>query len=300
MNNFEINILNWIRKITFFDPLFKVITFLGGQEFLILIVIIIYFIISKKKSQRIAFSIFTSLLLNNSLKAVIDRVRPFNNPNRKYSLDDSITGGATGQSFPSGHSQNSSVTYSSIALTFKNKTLNIVAIFTIAFVGISRIVLGVHYPSDVVVGIILGLIIAYFGLKLHLKYEDDFKKQITLYIVVAIIFLPFSFFFINKVKLNYIAYKDLYTTYAFYIGFIGAVIIEKKWVDFNESNPLKLRIIRAIIAIIIVIIIQFGLKLIFPENNIYFDMFRYFLLSFISLGIYPLLFKNLLFSKAEF
>jgi undecaprenyl-diphosphatase len=65
-----------------------------------------------------------------------------------------------GSSFPSGHTFNSTVTYGLVALVMWRSALPMVArravvaalITLVAFIGLSRIGLGVHYPSDVVAG----------------------------------------------------------------------------------------------------------------------------------------------------
>lgn len=298
MNNIEISFLNRIREMIspFFDKLFEIITFLGGQEVLIIIVVIVYFIVSKKIGQRIAFSVFGSLLLNNTLKSIINRIRPFRHPNANYTLSDNVTTHASGQSFPSGHSQNVSVTYTSIAIAFNRRPIWILSIVAICLVGISRIVLGVHYPTDVVVGITLGISCAFLGAYLHQKAEEDIKRQMILYLIVAIIFSPFIIFFLTKDNLDYPRYKDLFTSYSFFIGYIIAVWLDSKFVNFDCHNPLKKRIFRAIIALVIIVGIQFGLKVILPKDNVLLDMLRYFLLSFIGLGLYPLITKKYLFS----
>lgn len=202
-------------------------------------------------------------------------------------------------SFPSGHSQNAAVSYSSIAFTYKKRYLWIAAIFLIFLVALSRIMLGVHYPTDVIVGVILGLLIAYFGMKLYDKFAINFRNKMLLYIIVAIIFLPFLFIYISKMKASYFEYKDLYTIYAFYIGYVAAVFIEGMFVDFDESVSLKLRVVRAVIAIIIVLGLLLGLKAVFPKDKVLFDMLRYFLLSFITIGVYPICLKKSLFKKAN-
>lgn len=305
MTNYEIEFLNKIRQSipVFFDKLFKLITNLGGQEILILVILVVYFVFSKKIGQKLAYTIFASLLFNNSLKAVVNRVRPFNHPNANQALQDSQLSNATGQSFPSGHSQNSAVTYMSVAIAFKKNYLWIISSILIFLVGISRIMLGVHYPTDVVVGIALGIGFAFGGIKLFERFEDNFKNIMILYIVTALVFLPFAIIYFGRVtdgtEASYIAYKDLYTIYSFYLGFILAVYIEKKFVDFDESPSLKIRIIRMIGAMVIVVGLMFGLKAVFPSKNLYFDMIRYFMLSFIGLGIYPLIFKNILFKKSD-
>ncbi len=116
-----------------------------------------------------------------------------------------------------------------------------------------------------------------------------------LYITTAAIFLPFILIYFSKINTNYIGYKDLFTIYSFYLGFILAVYLENRFVDFNEDIHLKYRIIRAVIAVVIILSLMLGLKFIFPKDNIFFDMIRYFSLSFVGLGIYPIVFKNSLF-----
>lgn len=299
MNNFEIELINKLRNsvIPAIDGVFKFITNLGGQEILILIIITVYFIFSKKLGQRIAFTIFGSLLVNNSLKVLINRIRPFNHPNANYSVSDSVMSHATGMSFPSGHSQNSAVSYFAIAKTFNKKILWIISTVLVILIGLSRVVLGVHYLTDVIVGVILGLLFAIYGSKLHEKYENNFKMQMRLYLITALLFLPFIIIYINKVNTNYVGYKDLFTIYTFYLGYISAVYLEKRFVDFGEEMSLRFRIIRAVIAVFIVLGLLLGLKAVFPKDNIFFDMLRYFMLSFVGLGIYPILTKNLLFKK---
>ena len=90
-------------------------------------------------------------------------------------------------------------------------------------------------------------------------------------------------------------YKDFYTAFALFLGFIPAVIIENKFVNFNCLNSLKIRLIRLAIGLVIILGTYVGLKMIFPPENIYFDMLRYFLVIFIGLGIYPLIAKKWLF-----
>ena len=297
MSNFEIELLNKIRENVspFFESLFNFFTNFGGQEILILVIIVIYFVFSKKIGQQLGYTIFLSLLVNNTLKVIVDRVRPFNHPKATYTVDEDVMAHATGMSFPSGHAQNSSVTYFSVAMNYKQKKIWLIASIIVILVALSRVVLGVHYPSDVIVAVLLGLGFAIVGTKLHEKYATTLKGKMILYITTAAIFLPFILIYFSKINTNYIGYKDLFTIYSFYLGFILAVYLENRFVDFNEDIHLKYRIIRAVIAVVIILSLMLGLEFIFPKDNIFFDMIRYFSLSFVGLGIYPIVFKNSLF-----
>ncbi|MDD3999540.1 MAG: phosphatase PAP2 family protein [Bacilli bacterium] len=294
MNAFEIKIINDIREaITpFFDKLLELITILGEQSILIVLLLGIYFIYSKKEGQKIAFSIFTSLLLNNAIKIAVQRVRPFEHPD--HTFDASRMETATGYSFPSGHTQNAAVSYTSLALSFKKKWLWVVVIILITLIGFSRVGLGVHYPTDVIVGAALGIGCAFLGRYLFEKCQDSFSKQLLLYGITVLIFLPFVFIFLKKAQANPAKFRDFYNSFAFFIGYIGAVSLEQKFVNFDCEGCIKRRIIRFLIALVIAALIQFGIAALLPKT-IVFSMLRYFLLSFVTLGLFPLMTKKYLF-----
>lgn len=292
---FEIKIIKFLQNISnhYLDILAEAITMLGEQYVIIIILAFIYFVHNKKEGEYIAYSLFTSLALNNTLKGVFQRKRPFQ-------IDNSIIGKrastATGFSFPSGHTQTSAVFYTSLSEILNSKKFKIISLVIILLVAISRMYLGVHYLSDIVMAILLGMSCSYLGLFLYKRFKDNDTKKLLLFIITAAVFFPFIFIFYQYDFESITPFRDFYTGYSLFLGFIGAVYIENKYVNFDCSNPLKIRIIRYLIALVFFIVTMFGLKLILPENNIFIDMLRYFLVTFITMGIYPLIFKKQLFS----
>ncbi len=96
-----------------------------------------------------------SSLLNSLIKATVDRARPH--------LPDSVAT-AHGTSFPSGHAQSATVGCGILVLIFLpvvrrgwRTWLYLSAALVVALIGFSRLALGVHYLSDVVGGIIIGV-----------------------------------------------------------------------------------------------------------------------------------------------
>lgn len=288
---FEIEIIKWFQGIgnVVFDILVEGITFLGEQYVIIVILAFIYFVYNKKIGEAIAYTLFLSLSLNNAVKGVIGAKRPFEVDNTIVPKRPQT---ATGFSFPSGHTQGSTTLYTSIGLVLKNRKVWIGVICLVFLIGASRLYLGVHFPRDVIVGWALGITCSFLGSYLYNKFATSLKAKMLLFITTAVIFIPFNFIFYRSNFSDIEKYRDFFTGYALFWGFILATFIENKYVNFDCSNTLKIRLIRYFIGLLLFVIIQFGLKLLFPDENIFFDMLRYFLVTFVPMGLYPLTFKK--------
>jgi undecaprenyl-diphosphatase len=134
------------------------ITALGGVAFLSLLVtlIVIHFLLQRKwrTGAFLAFVVVAGTLISNALKAFFDRPRP------------DLTGivHVVTASFPSGHATVSAVTYLSLGVVLARASERhrmkvfyiLTAIFLTGIVGLSRLYLGVHYPTDVAAGWAIG------------------------------------------------------------------------------------------------------------------------------------------------
>ncbi|MFA5827737.1 MAG: phosphatase PAP2 family protein [Candidatus Shapirobacteria bacterium] len=136
----------------------KFVTFLGSGYWLGTIAVLTIGYLMYKKHTRPALLFGLSLLvcagLNLTLKHFIDRPRP----NLSPLVEEKTT------SFPSGHAMNSFVFYFTLAYFSYRFTKNqyvlskylAIAISIVSLVGLSRVYLGVHYPSDVAAGFVAG------------------------------------------------------------------------------------------------------------------------------------------------
>lgn len=289
----QIDIIKALQSISnsFFDFLFNAFSFLGEQYILVAIIAFIYFVLDKEKGELIAAILFSTTLLNNALKGIFLAPRPFE-------VDTEIINkrpnSSTGSSFPSGHSQIGASFYSSIYLYFPKKVFLYVIIPIIFLIGLSRIYLGVHFITDVIAGISLGLIVAIILSNLYKKYPN-YKFQIHL--LILFIFTPFLFFY-EDFNLFIKIGEDFYKGFSLLLGFILALYIEKRFVNFTCDINLKTKIFRFIGSLITALIIYVSLKFAFIGlDNIITTFIRYFMLSFITLGIYPFLFLKLNFLK---
>ena len=140
----------------------------------IMVIITLLILVLAIKDKKIKISLVINLLgitiINNLIKVIIARPRP--------EINKLVT--ETGYSFPSGHSITSMVFYGYLVyLTYKyinNKKIKIpliiFLILLIPTIGLSRIYLGVHYASDVLCGILLGIIYLILFISISKKYLE--------------------------------------------------------------------------------------------------------------------------------
>ena len=140
--------------------LMRIITNLGSPIAYMILLPLIYWCVDEKKGVRLGLVILISAWISISLKFLLNQPRPF------FVGYDPSLGIITERlgGFPSNHAQTSLVLWTIIASWGKRKWLFGVAALICLLVSFSRIYLGVHFPTDILGGWILGALIlcAYF------------------------------------------------------------------------------------------------------------------------------------------
>lgn len=161
--NFDMAILDLIQsniRTGFIDAIMPFITQLGDAG-LIWIILSIGLIIPKK-TRKIGFVMIIALILNGIicniiLKPMLARIRPFD-VNTAIKL---LINKPRDFSFPSGHT---SASFTAASVLFFRKSKLFVPSLVLAFlISFSRLYLYVHYPSDVLAGLVLGVLCGYIG-----------------------------------------------------------------------------------------------------------------------------------------
>ena len=285
-----INVVEWIQSFQsdFLDFFFIFISFIGEQYVYITVIGIVYWTYNKKFGEFLGLSLAFTAVFNNLLKELFNAPRPYMEyPDRVNNLRSSTS---TGMSFPSGHTQNFSTLLFAVAFYFKKKWMFITATVLVVLMMLSRMYLGVHYLEDVLAAAILGVIIAY---TLHHYYNKIYDNTVLLhkiYIIIILISLPLTLFFGSE---------DLFKAFGVFAGVTLAVMYEKKNVNFTLDVSKVKKVFRVILGLFIMMSLQIGLKELYSpfidEGTYLFDVFssiRYFSLTFIGLGLYPILFKK--------
>jgi membrane-associated phospholipid phosphatase len=104
-----------------------------------------------KDGLVIAETILVSTLISTGLKYSVDRTRPY----LTYPFIDNVIF-VDSPSFPSGHTSAAFATATSLSLAYRKWYVIAPSFAWASSVGYSRIDLGVHYPSDVLVGALIG------------------------------------------------------------------------------------------------------------------------------------------------
>ncbi len=182
LNHFDQTIINWIQSLmkSQLTSIMKIFTFFGSPLAIILFVLIsASWIIWRKKYWESVFLVIGTAgggLFNLLLKWIFHRQRP----TIHRLIEES------GYSFPSGHSMGSIIFYGMLCMlmiVFINSTITraiviISTLFIVTMIGLSRVYLGVHYPSYVLAGYAAGgawLAVCLMGLKviLEIRKKDD-------------------------------------------------------------------------------------------------------------------------------
>ena len=146
----------------------------AGLFWILLSVVLICF----KRTRMIGIVTLSSIafcfLVNNVvLKNVVARARPFDT----YSDIIPLIAKPTDYSFASGHTTCSFAAAVSLS-RFLNRPLAIVSLVFAALVSFSRLYLGVHYPTDVLVGLAIGFFGSFFIYYLYSKKFDLDKYKL--------------------------------------------------------------------------------------------------------------------------
>ena len=170
ITNIDFSILDFIQnnlRSAFGDIFFPFITMLNERGEIWISIALIFFIFKKTRKLSIVILIslaFSALFGNLVLKPIFERARPFlSNPSIVLLIN-----APKGYSFPSGHTITSFA--SAVPIFMFSKKLGIPALILASLIAFSRLYLYVHFPTDVLAGILLGTCVSI------IIYKFAFKK----------------------------------------------------------------------------------------------------------------------------
>jgi undecaprenyl-diphosphatase len=155
----------------FLDRFFSFITYFGSSIFWLLIITIFWMKKKREISVRLLFAFIIDSIFLTFMKWSFLRIRP---SQRFENIE--VLGSEIGPSFPSGHSER--VFSSSLILINYYNKLTLPLLLFAFLVSFSRIYIGVHYPLDVFVGMLNGLLVSIISLSLPTKKFQKILERI--------------------------------------------------------------------------------------------------------------------------
>ncbi len=267
----------------------NLLSFAGEETFLILILLTIYYTVDK----RAGFSIFSSLLcaqtMTNAIKSVVRAPRPFM-VHESLSADRIET--ATGYSFPSGHTAGAAAFYPALGRESGKKSIVAVTIILAVLIGLSRNILAVHWPVDVLVGLIIGLVFSLAMTRLFDRIWEDRKRRFLFSSIMGSSSALIAIILCTVLSLNLVdemAYSDLMKILSLSAGAYGGAVLEMRKVNFSTENSLLKKVLSVLIAMAVAAAIMFVREML-PETLYYPGALAgYALLGLWATGLFPLI-----------
>lgn len=270
----------------------KVFSFIGGETFSLLLLIVMLFCYKKEAGKRVARTVLTASMWFPMIKNVVLRVRPYMAHKEKIEVLQVVEADADkwdiiqqGFSFPSGHGATAVSLFGSIGKELRKRWMWTLAILMPLLIGLSRISVGVHYPTDVLAGWAIGLAAIGFNVLL----EKKVKKEWVRYAILLVLTVPGIFWCTSR---------DYFTALGLLIAAAVAFPYEEKHVKFQDTRNPWAMILRTAGAFAIYFALNTLLKMPFSKEWLDSGVLaanlvrtaRYAVILFIVLGVYPRVF----------
>lgn len=296
---FLMNLLHGIAQLRtpFGNVLMQGLTFLGEETVFIVVGMLLVWCLDKKWGYRFLSMFMVGNLFNQVFKALFLIPRPWIiDPD--FEIVESAREAASGFSFPSGHTQSAVLTIGGLSLWIKKRWAYIAAVVLSLLVGFSRMYLGVHTLFDVGVSWITGLLILLVMNRVLSRIADRPKPFAVLLGIgfgLCVAFLVFLYVSPDRIYYTYAEHKNAYILLGTTVGFILGWVVDTLWVKFDHRAVWWVQLIKIVLGAALVVGIRSALKALFGGSTAapWLHGLRYGIMTFVAIGIYPLLFKPL-------
>lgn len=238
------------------DYLLAPFHFLGSEYGYILVFPLIYWCLSKEVGKKFLFLLLFTALTNTVFKLGWRRPRPF------VVAPDRVTPFFTEEGFglPSGHTMFGTVVGGWAFMRFRGLWPRVASVAFILLMGFSRMVHGVHFPQDVVIGLLLGLaVLALYAWvePLALRFAEladrrwHYLVALGLGILAIVLALVFGHDFEER--------KSILAAGGALVGGLLGLVWESRYIRFSSGGDTGLRIVRGVAGIATLLIVYFGL-----------------------------------------
>ena len=273
------------------------ITYLGDEIAFLVVALILFWCCDKRVGYYVLSVGFLGTILNQFMKLWFRIPRPWV-LDESFSILEQAREGASGYSFPSGHTQSSVGTFGAIAYTTKNKLIRWLCGVAVILVPFSRMYLGVHTPLDVSVAAAMAAILI-FALKpvVLAKNGRVFPVFLGIMVAVSVAFLCFVELYPFPADIDphnmESGLKNAYTLIGAILGLVVVYTIDEKWLHFSTKAIWWAQVIKVTVGLGLVLLVKNGLRV--PLDMVFGSFkgraVRYFLIVVVAGVVWPLTFQ---------
>ena len=281
---YEVSIIQHIQSIrsAFLDGFFLVVTNLGAEMLFIVVAAIFYWCVSKRYGYKMMNVIILGAACMEGLKNIVRRPRPFTH-------DGIVSVGeeTSGYSFPSGHSHAISNLSTQLYLKYRRRELLISGIIVSLIVAFSRLYLGQHFLTDVIVGLALGIC---FATLFSMLFEvlGNREEYIVLGVFPICVIIELVLIFTGAAATTGPVQDVLGAYAAITLGYF----IEKRYIKCEVRAAWYVQLIKIVVGLGVSLGIKEGFKLFLPQSApALYNFFRYFVTAFVAVAGLPALFR---------
>jgi membrane-associated phospholipid phosphatase len=268
-----IELILWLQGFSpALDVPFELFTSLGDENFNMLLLPLLYWCIDRRLGARASVLFLASTYLSGFVKLATNQPRPFEVDARVRKMADVL-----GSSFPSLHTQNAVAFWGYLAAMVRRRWLWLLSAILIVLIPLSRLYLGVHFPTDLAGGYLFGAALLAIFLRLERPIEAWLGRQGLVRQIGLAILAPL-------VMLLLLPADDEITVVstAMLMGTGIGFALERRWVRFVSGGAWRHQALRFILGVVVVLALRFGLKALFEglEPEPVFRFARYVAIGF--------------------
>lgn len=293
-------------------------SFLGSEQFFLLIAPAIYWCINTQIGLRLGIYLALTAGVNSILKLIFHGPRPYWYDPRVIAL-----AGESSFGIPSGHSQSAIVVWGSLAASIGKRWLGLLAGVLFILIGLSRMYLGVHFPQDVLVGWLIGILLLWILIKIEppvLSWlrQKNLAGQISAALIASLLIILIAWLarqalgdwsvptewienaaraFPDDEPINPLALSGIVSNAAIFFGLAtGGMWINSRGGFRVQGSGWQL-VLRYLVGLLGVLVFWFGLGELLPDGEGGFPLLlrylRYALVGFWVSGLAPVTFIRL-------
>ncbi len=264
---------------------FGIVAEVVSKNVLALLFISIYLAYNKDWGKFTLLSLAVAGVCCEFVKVTVARLRPYAAVDNIRCIHANVAGQnpfdfkIQGYSFPSGHSMMATNLFLAIPIYIRNNLFVAIGLIGVFIVALSRVALGVHFPTDTIAGFIIALAIILILSRIY----DKIENRAYLYLAICALSLVGVLFCPEMAYIKYVALA---------LGISLGFLVEEKYVNFDNPKSRRDAIVRLAGAVILFALL-FVLIPKFVGNTDLVKCIVHSLCTFIMLAVYPLAFKKI-------